>query len=38
MLNPTSYENSRSDGIGVLEIVNDTDPQEEQPADHDPQL
>ncbi len=31
MFNPKSYENSRADGIGVLEIVNGTQSQEGQP-------
>lgn len=31
MFNPMTYENSRPDGIGVLEIVNGTRPQEGRP-------
>src|SRR5919201_4653959 len=31
MFNPSVYENSRPDGIGVLEIVNGTPPREDRP-------
>jgi Ca-activated chloride channel family protein len=31
MFNPTAYENSRPDGIGVLEIVRDEERREEEP-------